>query len=122
MQGNAALVEGDIALHREGVARGTERGNVLAYTDVAREEARVVAGASLEDAAHAGGGGRVRRQGYPRYGGIARPEERVQVGAGERRQLRGAVCGGIRRRGRARLSRGGIGSNLPGSRCRCCWI
>ena len=64
MQCDAALLEGHVALRPEGMARGTECGDpqgALAYADVTREEARVIARTALQGAANAGtsGGGGV---------------------------------------------------------------
>ena len=55
MQCDAALLEGDVTLRRERMARGTEWREtkaVLAHANLTREEARVIARAALEDAAH----------------------------------------------------------------------
>lgn len=60
MQCDTALLEGDVALRREGMARGTEWREtqaVLAHADLTREEARVIARAALEDAADADASG-----------------------------------------------------------------
>ncbi len=94
MKRNATLSQGDVTLCCKGMTRGAERrrvGHALAHTDAAREEARVVASATLKHAAHARGGGRVSGERGPRNGCVARAEERIQVGAGERGESRDAV-------------------------------
>jgi hypothetical protein len=123
MQCNAALLEGKVTLHRKGMARRTERGetrSALAHANVAREEARVVTRAALEDAAHPCGRRRVRGegQGHPRAESIARAEERVKVRGREVGEACTAARGGRGRRRRLLgrdngRGRGGIGP---------CWI
>jgi hypothetical protein len=123
MQCNAALLEGKVTLHRKGMARRTERGKMrsaLAHANVAREEARVVTRAALEDAAHPCGRRRVRGegQGHPHAESIARAEKRVQVRGREVGEACTAARGGRGRRRRllGRDSGGGRGGIGP------CWI
>ena len=88
MQCDTTLLEGKVALRREGMARSAENGetrSILVHGDVARKEARVIARTALEDTAYAGAsrGGRgcgngKGRNGYPRdRGRRRRVEERV---------------------------------------------
>jgi len=87
MQRDAALVEGNITLHREGMAGSSEHGEtrgILANADAPREEARVVARAALEDATHPGGRGGVPGEGQ----GQGRGEGHPRAGAG----VGGVVC------------------------------
>ena len=103
------------------MARCTERGetrSALAHANVAREEARVVTRAALEDAAHPCGRRRVRGkgQGHPRAESIARAEERVQVRGREGAEVCTAVRGG---RGRRRRLLGRDGCGGRGGICPC---
>jgi len=87
MQCNTTLLEGNVALRREGMARSTECGetrSVLAHADIARKEAGVIARTALEDTAYAGasgvggsGRGCVKgRHGYPRGRDVRRRAEK----------------------------------------------
>jgi len=120
MQRNAALLEGNVTLHRKGMACCTERGetrSALAYANAAREEARVVARAALKDAAHPCGRRRMPSEGqrHPRAESIARAEERVQVRAREGGEACTTARGG---RGCRLLSRDGGGGRGGIGLCR----